>query len=306
MRLTSEGSPSTQISNSHGCIPEEAAGEGEAGEETTGPSMQRAEEELGWRREMTLPAGDYKSRHAVYRPAQGAALPRPRPGSPGEREVWTVASPECSEGGTRVGCCDIGASSRLYDARCCRRGGRWTSLAPWDFHRPRASRAAAGRDAAMEDEMRGGAQRRDVFPRWRRQSEETVFPFGFLWVSSDFTPSPPSLTSPDPGCLEVTASWRSSGSMAGRRGPSSPVVALATTSAVGSRGVGAGGGRGGTGLREPGGRKERGVSSRGAGIAPWTARGRLPRANLRLSEFGDRISKTNLVSFPLLSRGIIS
>lgn len=49
---------------------------------------------------------------------------------------------------------------------------------------PRASSVArdvwAGSDVTVEEEERGGAWRGDVLPRWRRESEETVFPLGLL------------------------------------------------------------------------------------------------------------------------------
>lgn len=47
-----------------------------------------------------------------------------------------------------------------------------TALEPPEL--PRDYRA--GRDAAVEEEGRGGAWRGDVLPRWRRESEETVPP----------------------------------------------------------------------------------------------------------------------------------
>lgn len=39
---------------------------------------------------------------------------------------------------------------------------------------------AAGCDIAVEEQGRGGAWCGDVLPLWRRESEETVSPFGLL------------------------------------------------------------------------------------------------------------------------------
>lgn len=63
----------------------------------------------------------------------------------------------------------------------------WTSTALEPPELPRDYRP--GRDAAEEEEGRGGAWRDDVLSRWRRESEETVPP-GWPSVSVHFTQDP--------------------------------------------------------------------------------------------------------------------
>lgn len=75
-----------------------------------------------------------------------------------------------------------GSAGQLVGLGLCRTS---TALEPLEL--PRDYRA--GRDAAVEEEGRGGAWRGDVLPRWRRESEETVPP-GWPSVSAHFTLDP--------------------------------------------------------------------------------------------------------------------
>lgn len=85
-----------------------------------------------------------------------------------------------------------------------------------DLHGPRASSvtwdAWAGCDVTVEEEETGGAWRGDVFPRWQRESEETVFTLGLLLGEFYLHPQPTVPVLFRPWATGEQAPWSSSSS----------------------------------------------------------------------------------------------
>lgn len=162
-------SPSTQSSCSHWGAPRKGGDDGRQ-RGTTSPSMQCA----AW----------------LWERGPGRGAPRLPSRSPAEREVPTVGRPERSEQERRAVREPSGVGFRGSP-------GMPGSGVPGPARWPRLASASTapeppaplrndtpGCDADVEEEGRGGAWRGDVLPRWRRESEETVFPLGLLAIKS--------------------------------------------------------------------------------------------------------------------------